>query len=378
MHQPVKQEVFTVQRERMPRLMIASTLIAAMASCARAMADEFPGKTWTRCTPAHVGLDAAKLDVLARHVGGRGCVIRGGCLVYQWGDVSKSSDIASAVKPVISTLLFMAVQEGKLNSVDAVVSDSEPRLKSLNGGKDAAITWRHLANQTSGYGLAERPGEAYSYNDYALALYYDSLMSKVYGASGDAVLKEHLADRLRFEDDYTFEAFGPQDRPGRLAISVRDLARFGLLYLRGGKWNQKQLIHPAFVRMAIESPLPADTPRTSGKEAAMLAGQRTLGGTRNITPIGPGYYSFNWWLNRTDKQGRRLYVNAPHDACVASGHGGKRALWVIPSLDLVVAWNDSRIEDHDTAPGNADSANNIAARQIVEAVERPASTSHSD
>jgi hypothetical protein len=38
-----------------------------------------------------------------------------------------------------------------------------------------------------------------------------------------------------------------------------------------------------------------------------------LGGSRNITPVGPGYYSFNWWLNRTDKSDKRLYVDATPD-----------------------------------------------------------------
>jgi hypothetical protein len=35
----------------------------------------------------------------------------------------------------------------------------------------------------------------------------------------------------------TFEAFGADYLPGRIAISVRDLARFGLLYLRDGRWK---------------------------------------------------------------------------------------------------------------------------------------------
>ncbi|MCC6421002.1 MAG: hypothetical protein IT429_22425 [Gemmataceae bacterium] len=44
--------------------------------------------------------------------------MRHGLLAYSWGDVSQSGDIASAVKPIISTLLFLAVQEGRLRSVD--------------------------------------------------------------------------------------------------------------------------------------------------------------------------------------------------------------------------------------------------------------------
>ncbi|MEX2142330.1 MAG: serine hydrolase [Pirellulales bacterium] len=333
-------------------------------------ADAYPRQTWQTCTPGHVGLNRAKLDELAKHVGGRGCVVRGGYLVYQWGDVTKSGDVASAVKPMISTLLLMAVQEGKLKSVDDLVAEHEPRLKSLNDGKDAAITWRHLAHQTSGYGLVERPGEAYSYNDFALALYYDTLIGKVFQADGTSVLKEHLAEPLGFEDSYTFEAFGSKNRPGRLAVSVRDFARFGLLYLRGGKWGKKQLLKPELVRLAIDSPLSPDMPLTSGKEAAMLPDQRSLGGTRNITPVGPGYYSFNWWLNRTDKAGNRLYVDAPPDTYLASGHGGKRTLWIIPSLDLIVSWNDSAIDDHDKTPGNANSKTNRAAKLIVEAINR--------
>jgi hypothetical protein len=89
--------------------------------------------------------------------------------------------------------------------------------------------------------------------------------------------------------------------------------------------------------------------------------------------VGPGYYSFNWWLNRTNQQGQRLYVDAPPDTYVASGHGGMRALWVFPSLDLIVCWNDSPIDDHDRSPGNPDSRCNQAVRLMMAAVNTPSS-----
>ena len=81
-----------------------------------------------------------KLDALRDLVGGRGCVARHGFMVYSWGDQSKSSDVASAMKPVLSTLLLMAVQEGRLKSVEEPVAEFDPRLKTLNNGKDAGIT----------------------------------------------------------------------------------------------------------------------------------------------------------------------------------------------------------------------------------------------
>lgn len=332
----------------------------------------FPGVTWETRAPEEVGLAREKLDALRELVGGRGCVVRHGCMVYSWGDQTKSSDVASAFKPVLSTLLLMAVQEGRIKSVDDLVAEFEPRLKTLNGGKDAAITWRHLASQTSGYGLAEPPGAAYSYNDFALTLYYELLTQKVFGTNGTDVLRTRLAEPLQFEDAFTFNAFRRPDRDGRLALSVRDFARIGLLYLRNGQWREKQFIKPEFIRLAINSPISAETPLTSGREADMLPGQHSIGGTRNITPVGPGYYSFNWWLNRTNTSGQRLFVDAPPDTYVASGHGGKRTLWIFPSLDLIVCWNDSPIDDHDASPGNPSTKCNQAARLIVDAVRSSA------
>lgn len=345
-------------------LLIPAFGVRADADAART----FPGARWETRSPEAVGLSPDKLATLSKLVGGRGCVVHHGYMVYSWGDPSQSSDVASAFKPVLSTLLFLAIQEGRIKSVDDLVAEFEPRLKTLNKGKDAAITWRHLASQTSGYGLAEAPGAAYSYNDFALTLYYDLLTQKVFGTNGTAVLRTRLADPLQFEDLATFDAFKQADRQGRLAVSVRDFARFGLLYLRHGQWRDKELIQPAFIQMAINSPIPADTPRTSGREADMLPGQHSIGGTRNITPVGPGYYSFNWWLNRTNRAGQRLFASAPADTYVASGHGGKRALWILPSLDLIVCWNDSPIADHDQSPGNPDTKCNQAARLMVEAV----------
>jgi CubicO group peptidase (beta-lactamase class C family) len=352
-----------------PVVLLAAGFVGVVARAADAQ-PVYPQADWEKRAPEKVGLAADKLKALAELAGGRGCVVRHGYLVHSWGDPAQSGDIASAVKPVISTLLLLAVQQGKVKGVDTKVADFEPRLRALNRGKDAGITWRHLASQTSGYGLAEAPGEAYAYNDFALALYYDTLTRQVYKQSGTRLLKERLGDVLGFQDRYTFEAFGPNDRPGRLAISVRDLARFGLLYLRGGRWEDKQVLTPESVQIALSSPVPATLPRTRAREADMLPGQRSLGGGKDQTPAGPGCYSFNWWLNRIDQGGRRLYADAPPDAFVAMGHGGERALWVVPSLDLVVAWNDARIDDHDASPGNPKTKCNQAARLMRDAVLR--------
>jgi CubicO group peptidase (beta-lactamase class C family) len=313
----------------------------------------FPGKTWATKTARQGGMNTAGLDALKDYVGGSGCIVRHGCLIYSWGDIGKRGDIASAAKPWYILFLLKLLEEGKLKSLDEPVHLFEPRLKELNPAlafKDRKITWRQLANQTSCYGVEELPGDAYDYSDYNMALLFDTLFLKAYGtnyAKMDAdVLGPKLTDVLQCEDRPTFLAFGMKDRPGRLAVSVRDLARFGLLFLREGNWNGKQVLDKKLARMAVTSPLPNSIPRTKGVKAEMIPGQRSIGGGNNQTDH-LGSYSFAWWTNGVDRAGKRHWPDAPVDTYAALGHGGKRACWVIPSLNLVVAWNDSRINSRD-------------------------------
>ena len=130
-------------------------MVPATAAYSESPMSVFPGRFWETQTPAQAGLDEAVLNRLAEHVGGRGCVVRHGRMVYAWGDPIRSTDAASAFKPVLSTLLMFAMQDGLIESVDNLVAAHEPRLLKLNPAKDGRITWKHLASQTSGYGLAE-------------------------------------------------------------------------------------------------------------------------------------------------------------------------------------------------------------------------------
>lgn len=302
-----------------------------------------PGVTWEERAPAEAGLSLQKLDALRDLAGGRGCVVRAGRLVYAWGDASKPGDVASAVKPVISTLLLLAVTEGRLAGIDARVSEVEPRLI----GKNAAITWKHLAGQLSGYGLGEEPGAAWADNEDALALYSDTLMGKVYARPGTEVLRSRLAGPLQFQDPVGLEA------SGRLSISPRDFARFGLLILQGGAWDGKQILAPGLTYLSISQPVPADTPASAAGKA--------------IPPPGPGYCSFGWWLNGIDAGRRQLFPDGPGDLVAALGHGGRRALWLLPSRDLVVSWNDADIDDLDGSPGRPEARINRAVRLMAEA-----------
>jgi hypothetical protein len=310
----------------------------------------YPGKEWQIKTPREVGLDEQKLKELSDYAGGFGCVVRYGYMVYTWGDASLRKDVASAVKPVYTHFLLKAIEEGKLTSIDERVTKFEPRLRSLNEAlnyKDRNITWRYLCNQISCYGVQEQPGDAFDYSDYNMALFFDTLMLKVYGVTFEtvdaAVLHPKLTDLLGCQDNPTFMAFGTENRPGRLAISPRDFARFGILYLRKGKWQDKQLISTAYVKLATASPLPLSIPRTEGKSAEMIEGQRSIGGGNNQCDHN-GSYSFAWWVNGIGRDGNRNWPDVPNDVFGCFGHGDIRAMVVMPTLDLIVSWNDTKIE----------------------------------
>jgi len=221
----------------------------------------------------------------------------------------------------------------------------------LDTGKDAAITFRHFSTQTSCYGVSEAPGTAFDYNDFQMALFWDTLFLDVWGATYDNVdanvLGPELCDVIGCQDQPTFLAFGKNDRAGRVAISPRDFARFGLLYLRGGTWDGTELLPSSVISQIVQSPLPNSIPQTTGVAAAMLPGQRSIGSTTipdNQTDH-LGSYSFMWWINGVDRNAQRLLPDAPDDTFMASGHGSKRAVVVIPSLDLIVSWNDTNISD---------------------------------
>jgi CubicO group peptidase (beta-lactamase class C family) len=316
----------------------------------------YPGKEWSTKQPEQVGLNAAKLKAFSDYAGGFGCVVRHGHLAYTWGDASRRMDVASAAKPVYAHFLLKALEGGRIFSLDEPVSKWEPRLLRTNPDlacKDARITWRHMANQISCYGLAEEPGTAYAYNDWQMALLFDTLFTKVYGAAHltvDAqVLRSQLTDLIECQDDPTFLAFGVKDRAGRLGISPRDFARFGLLYLRGGKWNGRQLLSPELVRMAVTDPVPNAIPRAGTEAAAMIPGQRSIGSRRipdNQTDH-MGSYSWLWWINGVDREDKRHWPDATVDTFGCFGHGGKRAMVVLPGLDLIVSWNNTRIEGRD-------------------------------
>lgn len=263
-------------------------------------------------------------------------------MIHQWGDVTIRNDLASSSKPIYAYLVLKAIETGKLDSLDAPVAKWGPELEELNaerGYKDRGITFRHLLNQTSGYGLEEGPGEAFAYNDHATGLLVWALFYRVYGlppARYDELLNgDLLGNAIGFEDRPT--VYHRNSPRGRIRMSARDAARFALLYLRGGRWNGKRILDKKSFQEALAGPLPPEFPRTAGREAEEIPGVQSVGGGKNekshLNCL--GHY---WWLNRTTPDGTRLLPDAPPGTFLGSGYGGRFAMIVMPELDLAAVW----------------------------------------
>ena len=251
----------------------------------------------------------------------------------------------------------------------------EPRLNSINaalGYKDRDITWRHMANQISCYGVKDRPGTAFNYNDYQMALLFDTLMYKVFGATTEnvdaTVLHARLTGPLQCQDTPSFIG-NDLGHAGLIHVSPRDFARFALLYLSEGNWKGTQLISSEHARMAVTSTMSRSLPNSAEELAEMVPGQRTLGRVALPQKQGgsAGCYSWLWWVNGVTRQDKRHWPDAPLDTYGAFGAGGNAAV-VIPSLDLIVVWSigwrkDERYPD-----------TNRALQLLVESVRRKLTT----
>jgi len=296
---------------------------------------DFPGEQWARTTPAAAGFDRAGLDLFAERTAGVGCLVYRGRIFRDWGTQSNRGDIASIVKALYVHVLLQAVEEGRIESLDAPVAEHMRVLHKLPQGAGRNMTWRQLATQTACYGVSEAPGEAFNYSDYQMALLVDALVLHVYGSSFRTaqtdILDPLIFDPLQCEDE-------PRVIPSlRVRMSARDLARFGLLYLAEGRWGRRRLLSRKHARLVRDNSITKNIDRTRQNETPMLRPGRTLGSGHNLEDS-MNSFGYCWWVNGIRDDGERVLPDAPPDAYGAIGHGGRHALILIPSMDLVVCW----------------------------------------
>jgi CubicO group peptidase (beta-lactamase class C family) len=247
----------------------------------------------------------------------------------------------SVTKSYLSAVAGLAVQEGLIKSVDDQVVDYVWD-GTFHGTHNEKITWKHLLHQSSdwtgqlwgGLDWADRPpreggvddwkfrsliepGSVMEYNDVRVNVLAYALL-QVWRQPLPMVLKNKIMDPIGASSGWRWYGYenawvnvdginmqsvsGGGHSGGGLFISAEDHARFGLLYLNNGKWENEQLVSPEWIKMATTSSGP------------------------NIS------YGYMWWLNR---KGGRYWEGVPESVFYAAGFGGNYIV-VDQENDLVV------------------------------------------
>jgi len=282
------------------------------------------------------------LGKLPKERGGtNGIILRHGYIVAEWGDTSRIDPTYSVAKSFLSTILGLTIDRGLIKSVNDPVGNYVH-----DGGYDSAhnakITWEEHAQQTSEwdgalwskpadfvgheeFGKGERkpralqePGAFWEYNDVRINRLALSLL-RVWKKPLPEVLRDEIMNPIGASNSWQYQGYdnayvtidgrkiqsvsGGTRWGGGLWINTRDEARFGYLFLRKGRWQNKQLVSEKWVQAAT----------TPGK-------------------LGPDY-GYLWWLNTKRKQ----WPNAPATSFAAIGYGSN-TIWIDPEHDLVVVW----------------------------------------
>jgi len=209
-------------------------------------------------------------------------VIQDGKLIYEryWDnyDSSRLSGSFSAAKSIVSLLIGIALDEGKIKSLDEPVGNYVDHFKT-NGL--AKVTIKDLLTMSSGTNYYEGDKSYFSLNAYGY--YGDDLehmvqmmekkeepgkfwqyrsgdtqvlglvVEKVFGENISNLVSERFYKPMGAEYDAFWLLDGEEKREKAFCCFngvARDYARFGQLVLNNGKWNGKQVVSEKYIKEA--------------------------------------------------------------------------------------------------------------------------------
>ena len=312
-----------------------------------------PGEQWQVVPPASVGLSATALDSIAEtaRTGKSNClvVVRHGKIAGEWyfngTNQNSTQDVFSVTKSIASTLVGIAQDDGDLR-----IRDSASRwISEWRGTPAQAVTVRDLLSNDSGrewspaidyqqllrardrtafaigLGQPQPPHQVWAYNNSAVQT-LQRVLQRATGQEVTAYATQRLFAPLGMTHTrMTRDLAGNAQTFEGVQSTCRDLARFGLLMLRNGRWGDRRVVSAGWVARATGAP-----------STVMNAG-----------------YGYLWWLNRygvlagpltpmTREQAtdpatprRRLVPDAPARTYWAVGVGNQ-VVQVDPGTDTVV------------------------------------------
>ena len=332
---------------------------------------------WKTAAADSLGVDSKRLAMLTASIrawpelGVHAILIeRSGQLIYEeyfegfderWGvplgklsfTAESKHDLRSVTKSVVSALIGIAHGDGTIPSLDRPLVEWFPEYPELNTPDRRRVTLAHVLSMTSGFEWNENVPYNDPRNDeirmtrdphplrYALSrpfavdpgtdFNYNGGLTQVMAAVLVRASKTSLQDYARtklFEPlgitdvEWVGDLAGMPAAASGLRLRARDIAKFGSLYLHGGKWNGKQVIPGSWIELSTRRHF-RFRPR-SGPDAGGEFG-----------------YAYFWWYS--------CYPSAAGliEARTAVGNGQQR-VFVLPGLDMVVTIFAGRYNDFTT------------------------------
>ncbi|MBN2303725.1 MAG: serine hydrolase, partial [Anaerolineae bacterium] len=317
--------------------------------------DIWPTAGWQTASPADQGLDAQRLNAAVEHLDARYphldslLIVRGGYMVLEHdraraasaADIAPLRNIKSVTKSVLAALLGIAIQIGDLGGLHDTLGELLPeQFTTASDPRTRAITVEHLLTMRSGLEwaewegstqhmtaspdwvrfvldrpLAHDPGAVFNYSTGDTHL-LAAILQKATGMTALAYADLYLFGPLGIERRrWTADPQGISIGGAELALTPRDMAKFGFLVLNHGQWDGQPVLPAAWVHAMMRPRATVFSGETDGK----------TDGSAPPDDCARLEYGYLWWLR---KQG-------DHASALAVGYGGQY-IYVIPALDLVI------------------------------------------
>jgi CubicO group peptidase (beta-lactamase class C family) len=272
-------------------------------------------------------------------------IVQGGEVVDEWGDIDQKIDSYSVRKSLLSALYGIYSSEGVIDisqTLEQLGIDDSPnpltkeekqaRVVDLLRARSGVYHLVDFETETMTTNRPQRgshaPGTFWYYNNWDFNVLGTIFEKKTRLKIGEAFY-QRIAKPIGMQDFQPGDVFyfgGPASiHPTyHFEITARDMARFGLLYLRHGRWHEKQIVPQAWIEKSSHA---SDMVSANGVD---------LGG-----------YEYLWWVD----YGGVHFPEVSLPGIFSARGSGAHYLFIIPTLDLVIVHrtdNDPPVRDAKT------------------------------
>ena len=257
-------------------------IVASLTCSAVLLAAEYPGAHWEKHSRAGWSeplLQAVRSFSATKKTAAM-MIVHNGRVVDQWGDVAQKIEVRSIRKSFLSALYGIHVAEGHIDlgkTLEEIGIDDRPPVLTT-AEKQATIldllrarsgVYHEAARETPAMRAArptrgsQAPGAFYYYNNWDFNV-LGAIFEKLTGQKIFAEFAQRIAAPIRMEDyvasDGRFAGAEGSNVGGDslylnyiFSMTARDMARFGYLYLRQGRWGDRQVVPARWVTRSVTS-----------------------------------------------------------------------------------------------------------------------------